>query len=64
MSVPGAMAMPFENLYPYYRGARFAAVAMSMRRPEIRDEVEPYLAQMDRYMENVKRLFKEKRESA
>ena len=60
-SVPGPAAMPFEHLYPYFRGARFAVVAMSRRHPDTKEDTETYIAQMDRYMENVKRLFQEKK---
>ena len=60
-SVPGPVAMPFDQLYPYFRGARFAVVAMSRRHPDIKEDAEVYIAQMDRYMKNVKWLFKEKK---
>lgn len=56
---PGPNAMPAEQLFPYFRGARFAVVAMSRRHPEIPDDAEIYIAEMDRYMEGAKRLFKE-----
>ena len=59
--VPGRTAMRFDQLYTYFRGARFAAVAMTRRRPEIEDEADVFVEQMDRYLENVKRLFKDKR---
>ncbi len=48
---PGPRAMPFEALRPYWRGARFAAVALKMRHPEIADDSDRYVAQMDRYTE-------------
>ena len=60
---PGRVAMPFEHLFPYFRGGRFAVSAMLARHPELGEDAEAYVAQMDRYMENVKRLFKEKRDS-
>jgi hypothetical protein len=56
---PGPHAMPVEHLFPYFRGARFAAVAMSRRHPEIVDDATVYIAEMDRYMESAKRLFRE-----
>lgn len=57
---PGPHAMPAEQLFPYFRGARFAAVAMARRHPEIKKDAADYMAEMDRYMEAVKRLHKEK----
>jgi hypothetical protein len=54
---PGARAVSLEALTPYYRGARFAAVAMSLRHPEVADDAEAYVAQMDRYAAAVKDLL-------
>ncbi len=48
---PGPKAMSVKALLPYYRGARFAAVALGRRHPAIADETERYVAQMDRYHE-------------
>lgn len=48
----GDPAMPLEQLVPYYRGARFALLAMVMRRPddeELRAEVEQYSAMLQRF---------------
>jgi alkyl hydroperoxide reductase subunit AhpC len=50
---PGAKAMPFPALTAYYRGAKFAAIAMSRRFPEAKDNAKAYAAQMDRYIEAV-----------
>ncbi len=62
---PGPRAMPFEHLHPYFRGARFAVVALSRRHPEISEEdAARYIAQMDRYAENVVDLFRRKRAAA
>jgi hypothetical protein len=58
-SRPGPAAMPVDHLYPYFRGARFAVVAMSRRHPDTKEDAAGYIAEMDRYMENAKRLFKE-----
>ena len=57
---PGPHAMPAEQLFPYFRGARFAAVALSRRHPEIFEDASAYIAEMDRYMESAKRLHKER----
>jgi len=57
---PGPNAMPSEQLFTYFRGARFAVVAMSRRYPEVAQDAETYIAEMDRYMEAAKRLHKEK----
>lgn len=56
---PGPHAMSAEQLFPYFRGARFAAVAMSRRFPEIAEDAAVYIAEMDRYMESAKRLHRE-----
>ena len=55
-ATPGPKAMPIEHLRPYYRGARFAVVALSRRFPDIGDEAASYIAQMDRYLENVRSI--------
>ena len=57
---PGPPAMLAEDLYPYFRGAKFAVVALSRRYPEIREDAAAYTAEMDRYMDSAKRLFKER----
>ncbi len=51
---PGPRAMPVSTLRPYWRGARFAAVALKMRHPEIGADSDRYVAQMDRYTEALK----------
>lgn len=61
---PGPKAMPFDALVPYYRGARFAVVAMSRRHPEIESDAQDYIDEMDRYMANVVALFRKRRERA
>ncbi len=53
---PGPKAMPFGALTAYYRGAKFAAIAMSRRFPEAKDNAKAYAAQMDRYIEAVHRV--------
>lgn len=50
---PGPKAMPFDALTAYYRGAKFAAIAMGRRFPDARDTSMAYAAQMDRYVEAV-----------
>ena len=60
----GPRAMPSEQLYTYFRGARFAAIALARRHPEIQDEVDHYVAQVDRYIEGAKRLFRERKQEA
>ena len=62
-AIPGPKAMPFEQLHTYYRGARFAVLAMMRRYPEMNEEAHLFIELMDRYMENVRRLFKEKKRS-
>lgn len=48
----GDPAMPLEHLVPYYRGARFALLAMRMRHPddeELRADVERYTGMLQRF---------------
>lgn len=52
-ATPGPKAMPFPSLTAYYRGAKFAAIAMSRRFPEAKENAKAYAAQMDRYIEAV-----------
>jgi hypothetical protein len=57
---PGPKAMTLEALLPYFRGARFAALAMGLRHrglgEEIADDSKAYVAQMDRFTEAVRDL--------
>lgn len=51
---PGPKALPFEQMGPYFRGARFAAQALGLRHkdayPDIKDDSKAYIAEMDRYL--------------
>lgn len=53
-SEPGPKAMPFDQLGAYFRGARFAAVALGLRHkdayPAIKEDSKAYVAEMDRYL--------------
>jgi hypothetical protein len=53
---PGPRAMPIRAMQPYFRGARFAAVAMGMRHPSAKDDADAYVAQMDRFIMAVREL--------
>ena len=59
-AVPGERAMPLEALPTYFRGARFAALAMGLRHrhidPAIAEDSKAYVAEMDRFTDAVKRL--------
>jgi hypothetical protein len=55
-SEPGPKAMPVHAMLPYFRGARFAAVAMGRRHPAVKEDADAYVAQMDRYMEVTREL--------
>ena len=57
---PGPNAFRFNEMVPYYRGARFAVHAMGNRFPEARAEADAYMAQLDRYIAAAKVLFKAK----
>ncbi len=54
--VAGPNAMPFDSLTAYYRGAKFAAIAMARRYPEAKENAAAYAAQMDRYIEAVQHV--------
>lgn len=59
---PGPSTMPFEGLFFYLRGARFAALAMGLRHKDLGESItedsKAYVATMDRMMEHVKALHK------
>jgi hypothetical protein len=54
---PGPKAMPLDLLPAYFRGARFAALAMGKRHRHLGESVaidsKAYVAQMDRFIEAV-----------
>ena len=47
----GPNAMPVRALAPYFRGARFAAAALGLRHPTVKEDTDRYVSQMDRYGE-------------
>ena len=65
----GDPAFPLENLVPYFRGGRFAMVAIRGRRygvPELERQVERYVAMADHYTAaavQTLRLRRERREA-
>lgn len=62
---PGPRAMPLEGLGYYFRGARFAALAMGLRHRHLGEEIaqdsKAYVAEMDRFSEALKELLRRKR---
>jgi hypothetical protein len=58
----GPSAMPFEGLWHYLRGARFAALAMGLRHKDlgesIKEDSKAYVETMDRMLEAVKAYTK------
>lgn len=56
---PGAKTL--EQLLPYYRGARFAVVAMGRRHPDIRETADTYIAQLDRHSAAAQAVYRAKR---
>jgi hypothetical protein len=57
----GDPPIPLEHLRPYYRGARFAVLAMRRRHghdPDIEQDADRYLAMLDRYSEAATATFK------
>jgi hypothetical protein len=61
-AAPGAKAMPFEGLFHYIRGARFAAQAIGLRHKDLGDEIKEdskaYVAEMDEMLEAITALTK------
>lgn len=57
---PGPRAMPREALLPYFRGARYAALALGLRHKDLSDDLKAdtkaYVDQMDRFIEVMKDL--------
>lgn len=64
VSEPGPKAMPVDQMAPYFRGARFAVVALSRRYPELGDDAAAYVEELGRYAENAVELFRRKRARA
>jgi len=60
---PGPAAFKFEQMVPYFRGARFAANAMGGRFPEARQEATAFMEQVDRYVDAAKALYKARKEA-
>lgn len=58
----GPKAMPFEGLFHYIRGARFAAQAMGLRHKDLSDEIKrdskAYVAEMDEMLVAITALTK------
>lgn len=53
--IPGKKAMPFEGLPHYFRGAKFAVLALRRRHrhvsEEFKEDTKRYVAQVERYLE-------------
>jgi hypothetical protein len=60
-AAPGPKATPLHALEPYFRGARFAVVAMKGRFPEMAEDADRYIAQMDRFIHATRELKARKR---
>jgi hypothetical protein len=60
---PGPAAFKFEQMVPYFRGARFAANAMGGRFPEARQEATAFMEQVDRYVDAAKALYKTRKQA-
>ncbi len=52
---PGEGAFPASAMAPYFKGARFAAIAMTMRAPEAKEAADSLRAEAERYQEASKR---------
>jgi hypothetical protein len=61
----GDRPLPFEQLEPYMRGARFAALALSRRHgahdPDLADDVARYVEMAERYRQAAIATFRLKR---
>lgn len=57
---PGPRAMPYDQFLTYFRGARFAALAMGLRHghldESVKEDSKAYVAEMDRFIEAIKEL--------
>ncbi len=53
---PGEGAFPLRAMGPYFKGARFAAIALATRSPEAKEQAETLKAQVDRYLEAYQEL--------
>lgn len=63
----GAAPMALENLVPYFRGARYAMVALKLRHPDdagLAAEADRYIEMVDHYSEAAVATFKLKRARA
>jgi len=56
VQVPGPKAMPVSAMEPYYRGAKFAVTAMRIRHPDLAEDAQRYIAELDRYIDAVRGL--------
>ena len=59
---PGPAAMPFGDLRTYFRGAKFGSKAMGLRTGAM-DEANRFGLLMDHYMEDMRAMYKFKRDS-
>ena len=55
---PGPKAVKMDSLHVYFRGARFAVVAMRRRHEEVREDGMAFIQEMDRFLA----VLKERRE--
>lgn len=53
---PSDGAFPASAMVPYFRGVRFAAIALSMRAPEAEEQAAAHRDQADRYLQAAKRV--------
>ena len=64
----GDRPLPFEQLEPYMRGAKFAAVALGRRHrdhdPDLADDTARYVDMAERYRQAAIATFRARREGA
>ena len=61
----GDPPMPLESLLPYYRGARYSALALRGRHRDcegLREDAQRYVAMVDQYSEAARATFKLQKE--
>ncbi len=61
----GDPPFPLENVVPYFRGGRFAMVAVRGRRygvPELDRQIDRYVAMADRYMAAATATYRPRRQ--
>lgn len=57
---PGPRALAVDGLVPYFRAAKFALIALGLRRPDVKEDADAFIAQLDRHGEAIVDLYRRK----